>query len=248
MGGNIIMLHEDEPFVVNDHSYYGTDSVEEIAKSFFLRKVFEPSSIRFALHYKYSDDFINRVIRKVRDLEINYNLAEFEEKLSVQEKETPDIEVKHIGILEVPEGKNVDDLPVSYFVDLAKKKGLSKIIRALNNLQVWNKNDNKKLSKWAGDMIDKLNNKLVKEENIININEDAESVTKLTIIESNTSSPTDLARYFLDNDYSDEEVWDELDDDGYDDNFIQNVIDCMNDLYEEQNTLTDFDEPYVHIW
>ena len=75
-----------------------------------------------------------------------------------------EIDVKHEGILEVPEGKNVDDLPLSHFEKLAKKKGLSKITKALNNLQVWNKNDDPKLSKWAGDMIDKLNKKLKKDE------------------------------------------------------------------------------------
>ena len=77
-----------------------------------------------------------------------------------------EIEVKHEGILEVPEGKNVDDLPMSHFEKLAKKKGLGKITKALNNLQVWNKNDDPKLSKWAGDMIDKLNKKLKKDESI----------------------------------------------------------------------------------
>lgn len=75
-----------------------------------------------------------------------------------------EIEVKNKGILEVPEGKNVDDLPMSHFDKLVKKHGLSKITKALNNLQVWNKNDDKKLSKWAGDMIDKLNKKLKKDE------------------------------------------------------------------------------------
>lgn len=87
-------------------------------------------------------------------------------KLRINEKETPNIEVKHKGILEVPEGKNVDDLPLSHFVNLANKKGLSKITKALNNLQVWNKNDDPKLSKWAGDMIDKLNKKLKKDESL----------------------------------------------------------------------------------
>jgi hypothetical protein len=79
------------------------------------------------------------------------------------EKDT-EIEVKNTGILEVPEGKNVNDLPQSHFEKLAKKKGLGKITKALNNLQVWNKNDDPELSKWAGNMIDKLNNKLKKNE------------------------------------------------------------------------------------
>lgn len=87
-------------------------------------------------------------------------------KLRINENETPNIEVKHEGILEVPEGKKVDELPYSHFEKLAKKKGLSKITKALNNLQVWNKNDDPKLSKWAGNMIDKLNKKLKKDESV----------------------------------------------------------------------------------
>lgn len=77
-----------------------------------------------------------------------------------------EIEVKHEGILEVPEGKKVDQLPMSHFEKLAKKKGLGKITKALNNLQVWNKNDDPELSKWAGNMIDKLNKKLKKDESV----------------------------------------------------------------------------------
>lgn len=115
-------------------------------------------------------------------------------KLDINEKETPNIEVKNKGILEVPEGKNVDDLPLSHFEKLAKEKGLSKITKALNNLQVWNKNDDKKLSKWASDMIDKLNKKLGKEE----------SIMKLTIKESNESLVKE-SLYNIIYDYDDEE-------------------------------------------
>lgn len=81
------------------------------------------------------------------------------------EKDT-EIEVKNPGILEVPEGKKVNELPQSHFEKLAKKKGLGKITKALNNLQVWNKNDDPELSKWAGNMIDKLNKKLKKDESV----------------------------------------------------------------------------------
>lgn len=81
----------------------------------------------------------------------------------INEKDV-EIDVKNEGILEVPEGKTVDQLPMSHFEKLAKKNGLGKITKALNNLQVWNKNDDPKLSKWAGNMIDKLNKKLKKDE------------------------------------------------------------------------------------
>ena len=93
-----------------------------------------------------------------------YSVASTQIYESVLREKNVDIDVKHEGILEVPEGKNVNDLPMSHFEKLAKKKGLGKITKALNNLQVWNKNDDPELSKWAGNMIDKLNKKLKKDE------------------------------------------------------------------------------------
>ena len=63
-----------------------------------------------------------------------------------------DIQAKNPGILEVPEGKRVQDLPVKHFEDLIDKKGRAPIIRALTNLEVWNRNDNKSLSSWAKKM------------------------------------------------------------------------------------------------
>lgn len=62
------------------------------------------------------------------------------------------IKPKNEGILEVPEGKKVYDLPVSHFKNLIDRKGREAIIRAITNLQVWNKNDDPKISKWAKDM------------------------------------------------------------------------------------------------
>ncbi|GIU69099.1 MAG: hypothetical protein KatS3mg002_0335 [Candidatus Woesearchaeota archaeon] len=59
------------------------------------------------------------------------------------------IEVEHPGLLEVPEGKKVNELPLVHFKKLIKKKGWAKISKALINLKVWNKNDNPELSKWA---------------------------------------------------------------------------------------------------
>lgn len=75
------------------------------------------------------------------------------------EEQTIEINVKHPGLLEVPDGKNVDDLPMSHFEKLVQKNGLSKITRALNNIQVWNTNRNPKLSRWAHNMINKLKKK-----------------------------------------------------------------------------------------
>lgn len=111
------------------------------------------------------DDFKDMCDKLVDHIRVIVNRCKKGGYNSLREQDTK-IEVKHEGILEVPEGKNVDDLPMSHFEKLVKKNGLSKITKALNNLQVWNKNDDKKLSKWAGDMIDKLTKKYGKNESI----------------------------------------------------------------------------------
>lgn len=80
-------------------------------------------------------------------------------KLRLNEQDV-EIEVKNPGVLEVPEGKNVDDLPIKHFVELADRKGLGAVTKALNNLQVWNKKKNPSLSKWAGEMIDKVTKRI----------------------------------------------------------------------------------------
>jgi len=67
-------------------------------------------------------------------------------------KAKADIEVQNPGMLEVPEGKSIQDLPVKHFKALIDKKGRAPIIRALTNLEIWNKNDNKSLSNWAKKM------------------------------------------------------------------------------------------------
>jgi len=59
------------------------------------------------------------------------------------------IKVEHPGVLEVPEGKKVNELPLSHFKKLIKKKGWEEVSKALINLKVWNKNDDPELSKWA---------------------------------------------------------------------------------------------------
>jgi hypothetical protein len=73
------------------------------------------------------------------------------------------IPVEHPGMLEVPEGKDVEDLPYSHFQALAKKKGFGKISRALNNLHVWNKEKNPSLAAWANKMQDRLSNEFKEE-------------------------------------------------------------------------------------
>jgi len=66
------------------------------------------------------------------------------------------IDVENPGMLEVPEGKDVEDLPENHFKDLIKKKGWEEISRALTNLNVWNKDRDPSLSNWADNMQQKL--------------------------------------------------------------------------------------------
>jgi hypothetical protein len=126
-----------------------------------------------------------------------YSVASTQIYESVLREKNVEIDVKHEGILEVPEGKNVNDLPMSHFEKLAKKKGLGKITKALNNLQVWNKNDDPELSKWAGNMIDKLNKKLKKDESI----DSRADNYGITIYPPNEQLLSDLQQYLDDNDF-----------------------------------------------
>lgn len=66
------------------------------------------------------------------------------------------IPVKHPGMLEVPDDKNVEDLSFSHFQGLIKKKGWEAISKALINLKVWNSKRAPKLSKWADNTQEKL--------------------------------------------------------------------------------------------
>ena len=66
------------------------------------------------------------------------------------------IPVKHPGVLEVPEGKDVESLPLSHFQGLIKKKGWEEISKAIINLKIWMKKSNPKVSKWADNTQEKL--------------------------------------------------------------------------------------------
>lgn len=74
-----------------------------------------------------------------------------------------EIQVKHEGILEIPEDKKFWQMPLKHYKNLVQKKGYAKIIRALTNLEVWNKNDNPDISKKASNIADKLKKEFKKE-------------------------------------------------------------------------------------
>ena len=66
------------------------------------------------------------------------------------------IPVEHPGVLEVPEGKDVESLGEEHFKSLIKKKGWNEISKALTNLHTWNTKKNPSLASWANNMQEKL--------------------------------------------------------------------------------------------
>lgn len=93
-----------------------------------------------------------------------FNLLQEEKSYLEILKEGVKIPIKHPGVLEVPEGKNVEDLPESHFENLISKKGWGEISKALTNLHVWNKDKNPTLAGWANKMQEKLAKKHDKSE------------------------------------------------------------------------------------
>ena len=132
-------------------------------------RVWVNGTFKVYIYYGLDDNIVYNIYVKengsIRESSNNVIKNESIRKRKLREQDV-EIKVKHEGILEVPEGKTVDQLPMSHFEKLVKKHGLPKITKALNNLQVWNKNDDKKLSKWAGNMIDKLTKKYGKNESV----------------------------------------------------------------------------------
>lgn len=63
---------------------------------------------------------------------------------------------KDISILNIPEEKDVEDIPEDHFKKLIVDKGKKEINRALHNLYIWNKESNPSLSQWACGMKKRL--------------------------------------------------------------------------------------------
>jgi hypothetical protein len=62
----------------------------------------------------------------------------------------------HPGILAVPAGKKVTSMPISHFVRLAKRHGLTPISKALADLERRNRTKHPALSRWASATKEKL--------------------------------------------------------------------------------------------
>jgi hypothetical protein len=76
--------------------------------------------------------------------------------IDITEKDTKKIKVKNPGILGIPSGKHFYSVPLKHYIDLAKSKGKGPVMKALNNLVRWNKNDDPGLSSKAKAIVDKL--------------------------------------------------------------------------------------------
>lgn len=125
-------------------------------------------------------------------MDVNYAISrDTNYKLKDFKKEAANIDVKNPGVLEVPDGKKVDELPQSHFEKLVDKKGYAEIIRALTNLEVWNKDKNKSLSSWASNMADKLKKKYRPES--AQKNEEIDRNTLATIAKEVRSAFSNLA-------------------------------------------------------
>jgi len=67
--------------------------------------------------------------------------------------------VVHPGVLEVPEGKNFWEMPISHYKTLQKKKGAGAIMKALLNLERWNSKKDPPLAAKARKIIDAIKEK-----------------------------------------------------------------------------------------
>jgi len=72
------------------------------------------------------------------------------------EQDTEKIKVEHPGILEIPKTKKFWDMPLRHYLSLGNKKGKGAVMKALLNLERWNKKEEPKVSKAARNIIDHL--------------------------------------------------------------------------------------------
>lgn len=137
----------------SDWKEMSSEDAESIAKQ---KSIDDPDNIYYVAYDDVMDSSSD--LRWINGKSYNYSQVQMRGNKPVIKNESvkkvleANIEAENPGILEVPEGKSVQDLPVSHFKKLIDKKGRASIIRALTNLEVWNKNDDKKLSNWAKSM------------------------------------------------------------------------------------------------
>jgi hypothetical protein len=72
----------------------------------------------------------------------------------ISEQDKPQVQIGPIkkGELEVPEGKDVEDVSIEHFKDLIKKDGWDQVSKRIITLKVWNKNKDPKLANKMDDL------------------------------------------------------------------------------------------------
>jgi hypothetical protein len=83
-------------------------------------------------------------------------IDQLNDDLIITEEDTTKIKVKHPGILSIPDDKNFWDMPIKHYKELIRKKGRAPVMRALLNLERWNKNKNPDISAKARKIIDSV--------------------------------------------------------------------------------------------
>lgn len=132
-------------------------SPEGFAK--FMRKlkasdsVSEPASVRNMTYLQIAQELM---VGKTRHVWIWSNILNQLTSSVFSEASTDNIGVKNPGILDLPQGKNFWDVGLNHYISLGKSKGKSAIMKALLNLERWNKNDNPKISQMARIIINQL--------------------------------------------------------------------------------------------
>lgn len=122
---------------------YEENGEQEESKLSKIKKLIKNNNVEGELSPPDSNEsYIKRISKIVESLKIK------EEKVKIK--------VKHSDLLEVPKGKNFWSLPFSHYKKLVDKKGYSKVIRALNNLKVWNREDDPDISDKADKIMDRL--------------------------------------------------------------------------------------------
>jgi hypothetical protein len=72
----------------------------------------------------------------------------------ISEQDEPQVQIGPVkkGELEVPEGKDVEDVSIEHFKDLIKKDGWDQVSKRIITLKVWNKNKDPKLANKMDDL------------------------------------------------------------------------------------------------
>jgi hypothetical protein len=183
-------------------------------------------------------------------------------KQSIVESNQLDEKVQTPGLLEIPPGQKVTDLPEDHFKMLVNKKGKQAILKGLLNLYSWNIKKNPELSGWAKKMRDMV--QALKESNEI----DEAKIPQIEIdkwIKANVKVKPKTKYDYLDLDrkllqhFKMEFKEDEDDDDGYDFKFSgAGLADMASDILDKfrfgmkkknESTVNEdkFDEYQAHL-